>query len=183
MNKRLKTMVEATLIGVICYVLSTYLPTEIGPVTLILGMVPLILYGLKRGWVACFWASFIWCGVGLLLGHSHFLSLSQGLIEYVIAVLFGSVAGIFYRPMQRALKNKKKPYGVLILASLCTCFSRFIWHFIAGVIFWANYAPKNMNPYLYSLVVNGLSGGITALTAIIIGSLLLYKMPSFLKDK
>ncbi len=28
-------------------------------------------------------------------------------------------------------------------------------HFIAGVVFWGEYAPESMSPVIYSLIVNG----------------------------
>lgn len=186
MNKRLKMMLEATLIGVLSYVLATLIPSSIGPITIILGMIPFVLYSVKRGWKASLLAASIWSGIGLLLGHSQFLSLSQGLMEYVVAILFGSVAGLFCSPMQQALKQHNHPaktYAILAMASITSCVSRFFWHFIAGIIFWGSYAPKGMNVWLYSLVVNGLSGLLTSGVVIIIGILMIKTNHQLLQNR
>lgn len=44
----------------------------------------------------------------------------------------------------------------LVLSSLVGGFSRFVFSFISGFVFFASYAPDGMNPLLYSLAVNGL---------------------------
>ena len=44
----------------------------------------------------------------------------------------------------------------LILSSLIGGFSRFVFSFISGFVFFASYAPDGINPLIYSLAVNGL---------------------------
>jgi type IV secretory pathway VirB6-like protein len=42
------------------------------------------------------------------------------------------------------------------------------WHFIAGVVFWGSYALWGMNPWIFSLVMNGVSGLATAVVTAIV---------------
>lgn len=44
----------------------------------------------------------------------------------------------------------------LTLSSLIGGFSRFVFSFISGFVFFASYAPDGNNPLIYSLAVNGL---------------------------
>jgi thiamine transporter len=65
----------------------------------------------------------------------------QALLEYPIAFGALGLAGIF----------KKNPLvGVFVGIS-----GRFLAHFIAGITFWAIYAPEGMHPAIYSAIYNG----------------------------
>ena len=52
------------------------------------------------------------------------------------------------------------------------------WHFIAGGIFWGAYAPKGMNPWIYSIVMNGISALASGAAAIAVLLLLYAVAPS-----
>ncbi len=49
----------------------------------------------------------------------------------------------------------KKVLVYIILATFIGSFARYFCHFIAGIIFWGQYAPKGQSAVLYSLIVNG----------------------------
>ena len=112
-------------------------------------------------------------------GDAYILTPVQAFIEYFIAFAFIGFAGLFYRPIQKALltsnennleqsslgsrKDKpsskqnegKKVLAYIILATFIGSFARYFCHFIAGIIFWGQYAPKGQSAVLYSLIVNG----------------------------
>ena len=94
------------------------------------------------------------------------------------AVLFTSAE--FNDSMMDALNNHKdnKARLVIIEASLVGVFARFFWHFIAGGIFWGAYAPKGMNPWIYSIVMNGISALASGAAAIAVLLLLYAVAPS-----
>ena len=46
--------------------------------------------------------------------------------------------------------------------------ARYFWHFVAGVVFWGSYALWGMNPWLFSLVMNGASGLATGIVTLIV---------------
>ena len=75
--------------------------------------------------------------------NPSFYNVYQLFIDYIFA--FGSlgISGLF---------NKKK-YGLQI-GYLIGITARFIFSTLSGVIFFASYAPKTMNPLLYSAAYN-----------------------------
>lgn len=81
-------------------------------------------------------------GILQLIQDPYVIHWAQLLLDYPLA--FGAIgfAGIF--------KNN------LALSSLAGGFGRFVCSFLSGVIFFASYAPDNMNVIIYSLAVNGL---------------------------
>ncbi|ORX23594.1 energy-coupled thiamine transporter ThiT [Thermoanaerobacterium sp. PSU-2] len=73
----------------------------------------------------------------------------QLLLDYPLAFGALGLAGFF---------KKNLSIGVLVGG-----FGRFFSHFLSGVFFFASYAPKGMNPVVYSLLVNGILVGVEVL--------------------
>ncbi len=72
---------------------------------------------------------------------------AQFLLDYIFAFGFLGIGGsLFY-------KSKKK-YFSLMASYLIAMFLKFICHFLSGIIFFASYAPENMNVFLYSFIYN-----------------------------
>ena len=44
---------------------------------------------------------------------------------------------------------------------------RYFVHYIAGVLFWGQYAPEGTSPWVYSLSVNGTAGAGTFLIVMV----------------
>lgn len=70
----------------------------------------------------------------------------QLLLDYPLAFGALGLAGFF---------RKNLSIGILVGG-----FGRFFSHFLSGVFFFASYAPKGMNPVVYSLLVNGILVGV-----------------------
>lgn len=106
----------------------------------------------------------------------YYLSLSQVIIEYLLAFLVMGASGLFAQSYQQSLKNQQinKAIFLAILGSLLAVILRYTFHFIAGIIFWGNYAPKGISPFLYSLTVNGIAGLLT-LSFVIISVIIVTK--------
>ena len=79
------------------------------------------------------------------------------------------LAGIFTVPFQNALvkDNKGRALFYATGGAVLAVFVRYFWHFVAGFIFWGNYAPKGMSPYWYSFTVNGTAGILTLIFVIL----------------
>ncbi|AST57649.1 energy-coupled thiamine transporter ThiT [Thermoanaerobacterium thermosaccharolyticum] len=98
-------------------------------------------------------------GPGILVGMAYgMLQLIQDpfvvhwiqlLLDYPLAFGALGLAGFF---------RKNLSLGVLVGG-----FGRFFSHFLSGVFFFASYAPKGMNPVVYSLLVNGILVGVEIL--------------------
>ncbi|MCR4431928.1 MAG: energy-coupled thiamine transporter ThiT [Tepidanaerobacteraceae bacterium] len=81
----------------------------------------------------------------------------QVLLDYVIAFAALGLAGFC---------RKNISAGVLLGG-----FGRFFSSFLSGVIFFASYAPENMSPVFYSVVVNGMVIGTDTLICFIVSLL------------
>lgn len=111
------------------------------------------LYGVKVGIITGIAYGFL----NLIL-HPYIVQPVQMLLDYPIA--FGSLglAGLF--------SNSK--YGVM-KGYLLGVFGRYICSVLSGVVFFASYAPKGMNPIIYSLGYNiGYMGPEVAITFILL---------------
>ncbi|KHE71472.1 energy-coupled thiamine transporter ThiT, partial [Halobacillus sp. BBL2006] len=66
-------------------------------------------------------------------------------------------AGVVAKPLWKAISSNKK--GSLIAWITIGCFIgsllRFFGHFVAGIVFYGQFAPKGQPVWLYSLVYNG----------------------------
>lgn len=93
-------------------------------------------------------------GMLQLIQDPYVIHWAQLLLDYPLA--FGAIgfAGIFANN--------------LVLSSLAGGFGRFICSFLSGVIFFASYAPENMNVIIYSLAVNGLIIGTETIICILV---------------
>lgn len=73
----------------------------------------------------------------------YMYSVPQVILDYILAFGSFAVVGLF----------KEKKHG-LIIGFTIACILRFIFSTMSGVIFFADYAPKNMNPIVYSAIYN-----------------------------
>src|SRR5699024_11504712 len=89
-------------------------------------------------------------------GDAYIINFWQGLIEYGLAFTVIGLAGIFAPQIQTAIKEKKgkKALSYISTGVLVGGMMRFIIHFIAGVIFFADAAPEGQPAWLYSLIYN-----------------------------
>ena len=156
--------------------LSLKLPTG-GSISF--AMIPIFIIAYRWGFKSAFLGGLVWGLLQIVVGDAYILTPVQAFIEYFIAFAFIGFAGLFYRPIQKALltsnensleqsnlgnrKDKhsskqnqgKKVLAYIILATFIGSFARYFCHFIAGIIFWGQYAPKGQSAVLYSLIVNG----------------------------
>ncbi len=93
-------------------------------------------------------------GLLQLIQDPYILHPMQVILDYVIAFGAMGLAGCFPRNFS---------LGVLIGG-----LGRYFSSFLSGVIFFAAFAPENMNPMVYSLLVNGLTIGTDTLICLLI---------------
>ncbi|EOH94093.1 energy-coupled thiamine transporter ThiT [Enterococcus villorum] len=170
MEKKYKVWIEGTIVAALALVLS-FIPLQIGSsFSISLGQIPLTLFALRRGWKAGIFAGFIWGILHFPTGQVYYLSVIQVLIEYPIAFTFAGFAGLFSSRLQQSLKNgnKKGVTANIVWGTFVGVGARYFWHFVAGVVFWGSYALWGMNPWLFSLVMNGASGLATGIVTLIV---------------
>lgn len=181
----LQIWIEGTIVAAIAMVLS-FIPTSIGSsFSISLGMIPITLYALRRGTKAGFFSAFIWGLLHFPLAQVYYLTPVQVIIEYILAFGFAGFAGVFSVKLQQAIRNNDyaKSRWIIVYATCLGTIMRYFWHFLAGVIFWGSFALWGMNPWLFSFVMNGLSGLATAVVTAGVLVLLLNINPSLFLAK
>lgn len=180
-NTNLQAMIESAILAAFAMIidilpLSLKLPTG-GSISF--AMIPIFIIAYRWGFKSAFLGGLVWGLLQIVVGDAYILTPVQAFIEYFIAFAFIGFAGLFYRPIQKALltsnenseehsslgsrnekpsakqNHGKKILVYIILATFVGSFARYFCHFIAGIIFWGQYAPKGQSAVLYSLIVNG----------------------------
>ncbi|MED2036396.1 energy-coupled thiamine transporter ThiT [Bacillus wiedmannii] len=162
-NTNLQAMIESAILAAFAMIidilpLSIKLPTG-GSISF--AMIPIFIIAYRWGFKSAFLGGLVWGLLQIVVGDAYILTPVQAFIEYFIAFAFIGFAGLFYRPIQKALlasnenNEGKKVLGYIIVATFVGSFVRYFCHFIAGIIFWGQYAPKGQSAVLYSLIVNG----------------------------
>ncbi len=140
MNSKLKTLVEASLSVALSIVLSYFTVFRMpqgGSVSL--SMLPLLIFSLRRGGWHGMAAGAVTGLLHILLG-GYIVHPVQALLDYPIASGALGLAGFF---------GDKKLLGIITSASM-----NLLSSILSGVIFFASYAPKGVNVWLYSLAYN-----------------------------
>lgn len=171
-NKQLTTWVEGTIFAALAIVLS-YIPTKIGVFSISLGMIPVLLYSMRRGPIKGMFCGFLWGILHFLGPNLDILNIWQGLIDYFFAYTFIGLAGAWSSSITRSIRNKRAVSAKVQIASaaILGTIGRYFWHFVSGVIFYGQYAPEGMSAVRYSFIVNGanaLATGIVSVLALVL---------------
>ena len=157
-NLKLVAMIEAAFFAAFAFILDLLPSIQLSPwISISFAMVPIIILAFRRGFKVGFLSGFLWGLLQVVLGDAYYLSPIQFLIEYFLAFAFVGFAGLFYKTIQTLFQNgeKKKALLWVVIATFVGSVARYFWHFVAGVVFWGEYAPEGMSPVTYSLIVNG----------------------------
>lgn len=103
-------------------------------------MVPILIISFMYGPEIGMLTGFLF-GVIYFIISPYILHPIQVLFDYPLPFMAVGLAGFF--------KNNK------LLGTTFGMFIRFIFHFISGVLFFGEFAPKGWSPVLYSFIVNG----------------------------
>ncbi|MEZ0537098.1 energy-coupled thiamine transporter ThiT [Caldicellulosiruptoraceae bacterium PP1] len=136
-----KSIVYGGLTIALSFILSyirVYKMPQGGSITLA-SMLPIFVYSYIFGPFAGI-AAGIGLGILQLIQDAYVVHWVQLLLDYPIAFGVLGLAGLF---------RKNLPLGILFGGLM-----RFLAHFLSGFIFFAEYAPKGMNPIYYSFVYN-----------------------------
>lgn len=180
-----RIMIEGTIVAALAFMLSL-IPTTIGSsFTVSLGMIPMTLFALRRGVKPALLSAFIWGILHFPAGDVYFLSVIQVLIEYPIAFTFAGFAGLYAKKVQQSLVDEdlRGARKNIIYGTIMGTGARFFWHFIAGVVFWGSYALWGLNPWIFSLIMNGVSGLATAVVTAIVAIIAAEKVPQLFLPK
>ncbi|MGG4166704.1 energy-coupled thiamine transporter ThiT [Rossellomorea vietnamensis] len=159
-NTRLVVLLEASLMAAFAVILDMLPSIKLSPsISISIAMVPIFLLSYRRGWKAGFLGGFVWGILQIALGDAWIATPVQMVIEYFIAFAFIGFAGIFAGKIQAALGSglRSKAIVWVVIATFAGSLARYFWHFIAGFVFFAEYAPDDMSPLLFSFIMNGIT--------------------------
>jgi len=185
MGKNLNVWIEAVIMAAVAMVIS-FIPTYIAPlgIDVSIGMVPIVLLGLRRGAMPAIAAGFVWGLLSIVFGTAFIFSLLQTFIEYFIAFAFGGLAGVFKSQFQSSINNGASKSILWIVTSVIIgVVARFFWHFIAGILFFGANAPEGTPVWIFSLIVNGASALATSLAVILILTFIYRTTPRLFNPK
>ncbi len=119
---------------VLSYIRLFHMPQggSITPGSMLPVMVYSYWYGPKKGLIVCLAYAAL-----QMIQDAWFVHPIQILLDYIFAFGFLSVAGFF----------KKNLYAGIAVGGII----RLLCHFVSGAIFFGEYAPESMNPWIYSL--------------------------------
>ncbi|MCA1056105.1 energy-coupled thiamine transporter ThiT [Rossellomorea aquimaris] len=181
----LVVMIEAALMAAFALILDLLPSIDFSPsISISFSMVPIFILAFRRGFKASLLAGFVWGVLQVALGNAWIVTPVQMIIEYFIAFAFIGFAGLLVNRIQQSLRsgNKSKLYAWIITATVVGSAARYFWHFIAGFIFFREYAPEGMSPVLFSLFANGVTMLGSALLCTIVLVLLIATAPRLIKQ-
>lgn len=188
-HQRLLIQIEGAILAAFAVALE-YVPHTVGPsaIEVSFGIIPIIIYSVRRGVVPGMISAFIWGTLDLILrglSSGSVLNVWQGLFEFTVAFIVVGLAGVCQHGVQQSIRAHQplKTNVLLWLAVLIGTLTKYTCHFIAGVVYWGAYAPKGMNAWLYSLVINGGSFLATFILTGIVASILYAMLPSIYLPK
>lgn len=159
------TLTQIAVCAAMCVVLdllAVYRLPQGGSITL--GkMTPLLLLANVRGWRAGLVGGAVVALLDFLISP-FIVHPIQFLLDYPLAYMALAVSGVFP-------KNR-------LIGGYLAVFLRFLCHLCSGAVFFASYAPAGMNPWLYSLSINGPWMAIEGTVAVLIYRLLPLKLLS-----
>src|SRR5699024_10088086 len=121
-----------------------------------LAMLPVFIicfcWGIKGGLLS----GFLWGVLQIASCNAYILFFWEGILEYRFAFTLFGFAGMVIKQVHQVVKHKKKKavlsyicLGVFIGGTL-----RFLFHVVAGALFFAQMAPEGIPVWLYSFLYN-----------------------------
>lgn len=120
-------------------------------------MIAVLIIAFRRGWLPAILTGLI---IGLLdlATGAYILHPAQLMLDYVLPYAMVGFIG-FLKPLFDGTNEKQSKILWLIAGTIIGGFLKFLSHYLAGIIFWAD--PENfawhlnsMNPYLYCFIYN-----------------------------
>ncbi|NVY96491.1 energy-coupled thiamine transporter ThiT [Lactobacillus sp. DCY120] len=157
-KNKLQVLIEGAIISALAMALS-YIPhsTGISSIEILYGIVPIYIYTWRRGLVAGMGSGLVWGLLDLILrglSSGSVLNVWQGILEYPLAFSVLGLAG-WATPLIQKKARQHLSWGLMMASGATALIAKYFLHFIAGVLVWGSFAPKSMNPWLYSFIVNG----------------------------
>jgi thiamine transporter len=125
-------------------------------------LVPIFIISLRRGYKIGMITGAIF-GILIYFIEPFFVHPIQFILDYPLAFSLLGLSGLFP--------------NIPILGIVVGTLGRLTSHIISGVVYFASYAPKGMNPWIYSITYNGSVIIPDAILALILTLLILPRIP------
>lgn len=112
-------------------------------------MIPILLLALRRGYKLGLVTAVLY-GIAQLIEGPYIVHPAQLVLDYPLAFGALGLAGFFAFKGEKTVSDFYALLGVAVGIG-----GRFLCHFLSGVIFFSEYAPEGMNPWVYSALYNG----------------------------
>ncbi|HWO95189.1 MAG TPA: energy-coupled thiamine transporter ThiT [Bacillus sp. (in: firmicutes)] len=122
-----------------------------------IAMVPIFIIAFRWGIKGGLAAGFMLGLLQIVTGQAFIAHPLQGFIDYILAFTLVGAAGLTSSSIIRAIKNDQERTTLLYvtLGTFLGSLLRYLCHTAAGVVFFAEYAPKGTPALLYSIIYNG----------------------------
>lgn len=120
-------------------------------------MIAVLIISYRRGWLPAMLTGFI-MGALDIATSAYILHPMQLLLDYIFPYTLVGIVG-FIKPLFDKYEGKKERILWLISGAFIGGLLKFLSHYLAGVIFWADpdnfaWGLNNINPYLYCFIYN-----------------------------
>lgn len=175
-NLRVRKLTEIAIAAALSFILSLIKLKINQSYGISLGLIPIFWISMRRGTHAGLLTGFVYGLLRLVTGNFFMLSVLQVIVEYIFAFMCAGFSGLFVNKFQHQLRMNQTKQAVMTLgiATFVGAAIEYFVHFVAGVIYWGQYAPENLSPVMFSAIANGASGFFTWLAAFIVLTLLLH---------
>ena len=120
-------------------------------------MIAVIIIGYRRGWLPAILTGLI-MGLFDIATSAYILHPAQLMLDYILPYALVGI-GCMFKPLFDRAETKSQKILWLLVGTTVGGLLKFLSHYLAGVIFWAN--PENfawnltsLNPYLYCFIYN-----------------------------
>lgn len=133
-------------------------------------MIPLIIFAMRYGLGKGFVVGALYGLINMMLGGGIYHPV-QAILDYPLAFGLLGLAGIYSVEFQET-----KSIAPILKGASIGIIARLICHVLSGVVFFKDYTPDGMNPWIYSITYNGSF----LLVEFIITVLIIYLLRNFL---
>lgn len=122
-----------------------------------IAMVPIFLMAYRWGIKGGLLTGFLLGLLQFILGFAQIYTIVQGIIDYFIAFTVVGFAGVFARQIGKSLNEGLKGSWITyaVLGAFIGSLLRYLCHFVSGIVFFGEYAPKGQPVAIYSMLYNG----------------------------
>lgn len=158
---KIRMLIEIALMAALSLILDLLIPSISHGIKINIKMLPIVILALRWGTLPGMVGGLLWGLLQIATGDAYILGFAQGLIEYVLAFAAIGLAGLMHKQIQNTLMQDATNKGALATFSLfglvIGSFFRYLFHFIAGVIFWSENMDSTTAAIANSITVNGLA--------------------------